>query len=320
MDDPVRRVVFVDGGYDDYDQEHALLAEVGAVFEHRPCAGSVAAVRQAVVDADVVMVREGPVDASVIGAMTRARAIVRYGIGVDNIDLEAARARRIQVANVPDYGTEEVSTHAVALALAAMRRIPMLDRRVRDGQWGMGVSARMHRWRGMTLGLVGYGRIARLTQAKLAGFGFARVLVHDPLASLPDDVQAVALDELCAQADLISLHAPLNSATRGMIDARRLALMKPTAVLVNTARGGLVATDALADALAGGRLLAAGLDVLDPEPLPAGHPLLSLDNAVITNHIGWYSEQAMQDLQRLAVQEAVRVLRGQPPLHWLNRW
>jgi D-3-phosphoglycerate dehydrogenase len=179
----------------------------------------------------------------------------------------------------------------------------------------------MHRLRGGVLGLVGYGRIARMTHDKLAGFGFARVLVHDPGAqALPAGVLACTLDEVCRQADVLSLHAPLNAQTRRMIDARRLALMKPCAILVNTARGGLVDLDALHEALAAGRLAGAGLDVFDPEPPDPAHPLFSLDNVVVTNHIGWYSEESMRDLQRMAAEEAVRVLRGEPPRHWLNPW
>jgi D-3-phosphoglycerate dehydrogenase len=147
------------------------------------------------------------------------------------------------------------------------------------------------------------------------------VLVHDPQArDLPEGVEPCLLDEVCRQADVLSLHAPLNAQTRCMIDARRLALMKPGAILVNTARGGLVDLDALHEALSAGRLAGAGLDVFDPEPPDPAHPLFGLDNVVVTNHIGWYSEESMRELQRKAAEEAVRVLRGEPPLHWLNPW
>jgi D-3-phosphoglycerate dehydrogenase len=128
------------------------------------------------------------------------------------------------------------------------------------------------------------------------------------------------VDAICREADLISLHAPLTTETRKLIDARRLSLMKPNAILVNTARGGLVDLDALHEALAAGRILGAGLDVFDPEPPDPAHPIFALDNIVVTNHIGWYSEESMRDLQRLAAEEVVRVLRGEPPRHWLNPW
>ncbi|MCW5634338.1 MAG: C-terminal binding protein [Rubrivivax sp.] len=313
-------VVAIDDGYASYDQEEALLGAVGARFALRPVHGDADAAVQAVRDATVVLVRESPLPRRAIEAMARGRAVVRYGIGVDNIDQQAARERRIFVANVPDYGIDEVSSQAVALLLALNRRLLLHDGEVRAGRWSAGVLQPMFRLRGRALGLVGYGRIARMTHAKLAGFGFGRVLVHDPRAALPPGAESVDLDTLCRQADVISLHAPLNEATRRMIDARRLALMQPHALLVNTARGGLVDLDALHAALAAGRLGGAGLDVFDPEPPDPLHPLFALTNIVVTNHIGWYSEEAMRDLQRKAAEEVVRVLGGEPPRHWLNPW
>jgi D-3-phosphoglycerate dehydrogenase len=169
------------------------------------------------------------------------------------------------------------------------------------------------------LGLVGFGRIARMTMEKLSGFGFARVLVCDPKNTLPTGVEGVDMDTLCAESDVISLHAPLTPKTRHLIDRRRLALMKPTTIVVNTARGGLVNSDDLFEALSTRKIFGAGLDVFDPEP-PGYHPLFELDNVVVTNHMAWYSEEAMRDLQRKTAEEAARVLSGQNPLNWLNRW
>lgn len=315
----VRRVVALDDGYASYDQEHALLAEVGARFELHPCRGDPTLAVDVVRDADVVLVRETPVPASLIDGMRRCKAVIRYGIGVDNIDQAAARRRGIMVANVPDYGIDEVSSQAVALALAVARRILPHDRAVRQGRWP-GVIDRIHRWRGRTLGFIGYGRIARMTHDKLAGFGFGRVLVHDPLADLPGGVERAGVDEICHQADLVSLHAPLTCETRHLIGAERLALMRPTAILVNTARGGLVDLDALHAALTSGQILGAGLDVFETEPPDAAHPVFALDNVVVSNHIGWYSEESMRELQRKAAEEVQRVLRGEPIRHWLNRW
>jgi D-3-phosphoglycerate dehydrogenase len=313
-------VVALDDGYAEYDQETRVLAQAGAAFSLRPCRGSADEALRAVRGADVVLVRESPVPRRVIDAMDRCKGIVRYGIGVDNIDLAAARERGIVVANVPDYGTDEVSTQAVALALAVVRRLRLHDAEVRSGRWSTGVLQPMYRLRGRTLGLVGFGRIARMTLDKFAGFGFGRVLVHDPHAELPPGVEAVEVDDLCREADLLSLHVPLTTQTRHLIDERRLALMRPTAILVNTSRGGLVDLDALHDALAAGRLLGAGLDVFETEPPDPAHPIFALDNVAVSNHIGWYSEEAMRELQRKAAEEAVRVLRGERPLHWVNRW
>lgn len=312
--------VAVDDGYASYDQEHEIFENVGARFEIRACNGDERSAVEAVRDADVVLVRETPINAVVIQAMERCRGIVRYGIGVDNVDQSAAKAQRIAVANVPDYGIEEVSTQAVALALAVMRRIRLHDREVRAGRWTSGILKPMYRLQGRTLGLVGYGRIARSTHEKFAGFGFDRVLVHDPVAKLPSHVIASDVDTICREADVISLHAPLSPETHHLINERRLALMRPTSILINTARGGLIDLDALRMALSKGQLLGAGLDVFEQEPPNIAHPIFASDDVVVTNHMGWYSEEAMRDLQRKAAMEAARVLSGEAPHNWLNRW
>ena len=323
VDTPTRlaRVVAIDDGYSAYDQEHAILSRAGASFELHPAHGSEDAAAEAVRGADVVLVRESPVTRRVLEAAKGCRAVIRYGIGVDNVDQVAARELGIAVANVPDYGIDEVSTQTVALALSVVRRLATHDRAVREGRWSHGVMEPMYRLRGRTLGLVGYGRIARTTHAMLAGFGFGQVLVHDPaVTQLPDSVQAASVDRICQEADVIALHAPLTAETHHLINARRLALMRPTAVLVNTARGGLVDLDALHQTLVDKRILGAGLDVFETEPPDASHPLFHLSNVVVTNHIGWYSEESMRELQRKAAEEAARVLAGERPLHWLNRW
>jgi D-3-phosphoglycerate dehydrogenase len=320
MPDDSPLVVAIDDGYASYDQEEGLLAGVGARFALRPVRGSAAAAVQAVRDAAIVLVRESPLPRAAIEAMARARAVIRYGIGVDNIDQQAARERRIMVANVPDYGTDEVSTQGVALLLAVVRRLRLHDREVREGRWSTGVLQPMYRLRGRTLGFVGYGRIARMTHDKLAGFGFGRVLAHDPRADLPAGVTAATIDDICREADVISLHAPLSDETWHQLDSRRIALMRPTAIVVNTARGGLIDLDALHRALAEGRILGAGLDVFEHEPPDPKHPIFALDNVAVSNHIGWYSEESMRELQRKAAEEAVRVLQGGTPRHWLNPW
>ena len=322
IDAPARlgRVVAIDDGYSSYDQEQAILQNAGASFELRPAHGSEDAAVEAVRGADVVLVRESPVTRKVLQAAVGCKAVIRYGIGVDNIDLAAARDLLIPVANVPDYGIDEVATQTVALLLAVVRRLPRHDQAVRDGRWTNGVLEPMYRLRGRTLGMVGYGRIARATHAMLTGFGFGQVLVHDPVAVLPDGVEAAPIDRICSEADVIALHAPLSAETRHLIDKRRIALMRPTAVLLNTARGGLVDMDALHAALAERRIHGAGLDVFEAEPPDVSHPLFGLNNIVVTNHIGWYSEESMRELQRKAAEEAARVLGGQMPLHWLNPW
>ncbi|HXH84731.1 MAG TPA: C-terminal binding protein [Candidatus Tectomicrobia bacterium] len=315
------RAVILDDGYASYDTERAVLGAAGAEVVLRPCRGDARRAREAVTDADAVLVRETPVDAGVVAAMTRCRVIVRYGVGVDNVDLEAARARRIPVANVPDYGVEDVSDHTVALLLAVARRIVTRDRAVRAGAWGIGPAEPVHRVAGRVLGLIGYGRIGRAVHRKLGGFGLARVLVHDPfLDAAPPGVELVDLERLVAEADYVCLHCPLTPATHHLIDAPRLRAMKPTAILVNAARGPIVDEAALVEALREGRIFGAGLDVFEREPLPAHHPLRALDRVVLSDHTAWYSEESIADLQRKAAEEAARGLRGEPLRSWVNAW
>jgi len=314
------RVVIVDGGYDTYDRERAELEPLGAEVVLEDCRGDVPALRASVADADAVLIRTTPVDAETIAGMRQCRAMVRYGVGVDSIDLSAARAAGIKVANVPDYGIEEVSDQAVALLLAVNRQIARRDRDLRTGGWDFATPEPVYRLRGATLGIVGYGRIARAFRRKMAGFEPARVLVHDPaLSDWPDDVEAADFDTLCAAADYISLHCPLVLATHHLIDAGAMAAMKPGVVVINTARGGLIDETALADALNAGQVRGAGIDVFETEPPPRDHPLFGQDNVVLSDHRGWFSEQAIADLQRKAAQEVRRVLEGGDPLNWVNR-
>ncbi|HEX4886383.1 MAG TPA: C-terminal binding protein, partial [Casimicrobiaceae bacterium] len=255
------RVVVLDGGYDGWDTERRILAPLGAEVVVRPCDRDPARVLAAIADADGALVRESPIAREAIGAAPALRGIVRYGIGVDNIDLDTARERRIKVANVPDYGAEEVSDQGLALLLGVVRRVAARDRAVRAGAWNLARTERMHRVAGRTLGLVGYGRIARTFERKMRGMGVARVLVADPAVTSADGVEVVDLDTLCREADFVSLHAPLTPATRHLLDARRIGLLKPGAIVVNTARGGLVDEAALVQALAERRIAGAALDV-----------------------------------------------------------
>lgn len=316
-------VAVLEPGYRDYEIERAILSAVGAelvpVGPEEDTAASLAAL-----DPVAVLVRERQIAAGHLAAAGALKAIVRYGVGVDNIDLEAARQRRIYVANVPDYGADEVSDHALALYLAVARRIVTRDRQVRAGQWNIGQAEPVHPAQGATLGIVGFGRIARRALEKFRPLGFARVLVADPgltsEAAAEYAVERCDLDRLCAEADAVTLHVPLTPANRNLIDARRLALMKPGCVLINTARGGLVDEGALAAALRGGRLFGAGLDVFASEPPDTADPLFACPNLVATDHMAWYSESSVAELQRKAADEVRRVLSGEPPRNWVNAW
>jgi len=276
-----------------------------------PCEGDAERVVEVAHGADAVLVRETPLPASTLQRLPRCKVIVRYGVGTDNIDLAYAAANGIKVANVPDYGVEEVSEHAVALLLAVKRRLFERDAVVRAGRWGDVAAKPIHRTRGTVLGLIGAGRIGQCFIDKARPLGFERVLVHSR-DSVPAGTEAADIDRICAEADVISLHVPLTEATRNIVDSRRLALMKPTAILINTARGGLVDEAALAEALHDGRLFGAGLDVFAEEPLPADNPLRQAPNCVLSDHAAWFSEEAVQDLQRKAAEEVKRGLTGEP--------
>jgi D-3-phosphoglycerate dehydrogenase / 2-oxoglutarate reductase len=267
-------------------------------------------------EADAVLVQYSTIDAAAVARLRRCRVIGSYGVGYDQIDVAAAAARGITVVHVPDYGTEEVSDHALCLLLALARGLAGLQAALRAGQWDYTTSGPLHRLRGRTLGIVGFGRIGRRVAAKARGFGL-RILACDPFlapsAFGAHDVESRPLDRLLGEADLVSLHVPLTEATRGLLDTRAFDRLKPGAYLVNTARGAVVDEAALLRALDSGRLVGAGLDVLALEPPAPDHPLLRHPRVLVTPHSAWYTEEAMRDLQRLLAEDVARVLAGQPP-------
>jgi D-3-phosphoglycerate dehydrogenase len=269
-----------------------------------------------VADADHVITQFAQVNAAVIAAMERAKVIVRYGVGVDNVDLEAARARGIPVCNVPDYCMDEVADHTLALILAATRHVVANGNRVRDGGWGLAVPLpAMKVLTDLTAGVVGFGRIGREVVRRLRAFK-CRVLVHDPAVPAADisaaGCEPRGLEDVLAQSDLLTLHCPSTPQTRGLIRRDTLARMKPGAILINVGRGDLVDSAALADALQRGHLTAAGLDVFDPEPVPPDNHLLKMPNVVITSHIASASTKAVRRLRETAAEIVARAIRGEP--------
>jgi len=261
--------------------------------------------------------------ARVIQSLSRCRVISRYGVGYDNVDVEAATRKDIWVARVPDYCIEEVSDQALALMLACVRNLAFKDRKVREGRWNLQREQPTHRMAGKTLGLIGFGAIARCFLRKAAGLGLARVLVFDPLVE-PSVVRGQGgapadLRTVLAESDFLSIHAPLSRETKGMIGPEEIRLMKSTAILVNTARGPLVDESALAAALSEGRLCGAGLDVFEKEPLAADSPLRQLDNVILSDHTGWFSEESVSELKTKAARNVAAVLRGGPPVYPVNQ-
>ena len=299
--------------------EREILEPLAEIVTARVDAG--AELAAAVRDVDAAIIGLQPFDAPLISGMRRCRVISRYGIGYDNIDVAAATGAGIWVARVPDYGWEDVSDHAIALLLACARDLRSYDRLARAGRPGR--PRALFRMKERTCGVIGCGGIGSALVRKLGGFALARILVHDPYLSAEQVAAAggVAsdLDTLLRESDFVSLHTPLTEETGQMIGAAQLRLMKPTAILINTARGGLVDQDALAAALADGTVAAAGLDVFETEPLPTDSPLVGLDNVILSNHVAWYTEESAVELATKAARNVSEVLAGRPPVYPLNR-
>lgn len=315
------KVVITDASFGPFDLEEEVLTPLGCRLVPAQCRTE-AEVATLVADADAVLTQFAPVKAQAIAAMKQCRVIVRYGIGVDNVDLTAAAERRIPVCNVPDYCIDEVADHTLALILALVRQVVPGHLLFRGGGWGLaGSLEQLRALKYMTVGLVAFGRIGREVAARLKPHK-CRLLVHDPLVPAKAIQQAgaepVALDQLLAESDLVSLHCPSTPQTRGMIDAQAISRMKPGVLLVNASRGDLVITDDLMAALNSGRIAGAALDVTSPEPLPKDHPLRSLDQVVVSSHVASATVQAVRLLRTSAAQAVARALKGETAVNVVN--
>lgn len=243
----------------------------------------------------------------------------RYGVGLDNIPVEHATELGVVVTNVPDFCVDEVAEHTLALILAVSRRVVAFARQTRAGEWDNSAAGPLHRLRGQTLGLVGCGRTGAATAARARALGLRVLAFTRSERPLPEGVErARKLHYLLDAADFVSIHVPLTAETAGMIGEAELRQMRPTASLINTARGGVVDQAALTRALREGWIAGAGLDVLSEEPPDPGEPLLQLDNAVVTPHASFYSEEAIADLQLRAAASVASVLRGEVPENVVN--
>lgn len=304
----------------DISIERDLAAEFGVELVLHQCKTEEDVIAAAA-GADGILVQYAPITSTVLDALPDLKGIGRYGVGLDTVDVSAATSRRVAVCNVPDYGIEDVSDHAIALALTVARATAQYDRRVRRGEYSMhGVQA-LHRVSTRVFGVVGLGLIGSAAARKALGLGYT-VIGYDPLREpgtvTADGVSVVELNELLSHADVVSLHIPLMPSTHHFIDDAALALMKDGAVLINTCRGGVVDSDALARALADGRLAGAGLDVFEEEPLPATSPLLELETVVLTPHVAWYSEESYVELKRRTLENVIEVLNGRRPRNIVN--
>jgi D-3-phosphoglycerate dehydrogenase / 2-oxoglutarate reductase len=310
-------IAVTDSPFPSLDPAKAALARLD--FELRMAKSAAADDILAVArDADAVLVTYAKLDAPLLRQLTRCKAIGRFGLGVDNIDIKTAAELGISVNYVPDYCMHEVSDHAMALLLALARKIPLSNKLVQAGRWEMPAVVPIHRLAGRVLGLVGFGNIPRALAPKAKALGL-RVLTHDPYVA-PDalaaaGVEGVSFDRLLELSDFVSIHAPLLPATRGLFNADTFRKIKKGAVLINTARGPLVDEDALVAALDAGQLGGAALDVVTTEPLAKDSKLIGRDNVILTPHTAFYSVEALAELQTKCAADVARVLSGEKPVY-----
>lgn len=318
------KVAVTDYVFENLNEERKILSECDAKLVAAQCKSKDEVISIAE-DADAILTTYfSPLDEEVFSALKKCKVIVRYGIGTDNIDIDAASRYGIMVANVPDYCCDEVSDHAVACMLALERKLSFSDQRVRQGEWSLDYLKPMHRIKELTVGIVGIGRIGSLSARKVAAFG-AQVIFTDPNVN-EDDIKEkgfypkkVSLNELAAISDAILIHAPLNAKTYHLFDSKLFGKMQRKPVIINCARGALIDTDALVEALSQGQISGAALDVIeDVPPFSPDHPLSKFENVIISPHSAWYSEEALVDLKKLAAEEVVRVLLGGRPKSLLN--
>jgi len=309
------KIAITDFSFPNLDIEEGILVaagnEVVAWKEKRPSAELVELVR----NADAVITQFASVNEDVIASMQQAKVIVRYGIGVDNVDLAAARARGIPVCNVPDYCIDEVADHTLAFILATTRQVVTNSNLVHSGKWGLATSLeQMRAMRDLTVGVVGFGRIGREVATRLKAFK-CRILVHDPVVVDSTIIQAgcapASLSQLLSESDVVTLHCPSTASTRGLINRESLATTKRGVVVINLARGDLVDSQALTDALQSGQVSNAALDVFAPEPIPADHPILKMDNVILASHIASASVPAVRKLRETAAGLALMAVRGE---------
>ena len=317
-----KTVLVTDYVWPSLDPERAVLAEAGAELIVAPD-GSESTLAALAKDVDGILTCFAQVTDKVLRNAERCVVVGRYGVGVDNIAVDTATELGIAVTWVPDYCVDEVSDHVMAFLLAWNRRVVLFDRSVKSAGWGsVGLSMRIMRLRGKKLGILGFGRIGRAVCAKALAFGFA-VVAHDPYLSAEAVAQSgatlVDMRTLLGESDFITLHCPLTLATTNLIGKEELALMKPTAFLINAARGPLIDEDALYEALRDGRIAGAGLDVLVDAVPPPDHRLLKLENVLVTPHVAFFSQESVLELEERAAAEVARVLQGRMPDNLVNR-
>jgi len=315
-------VIADDRYYPDYDVEKKVLEPVGAAITTVQSYQE-SEIINAVVDADGLIVNLQPITAAVINSMEKCRVISRYGVGYDNVDVDAATSKGIWVANVPDYCGEDVSDQTMALFLSCVRKVAQRDRQVRAGIWDIKATSPEYRIKGKTFVFFGYGMIARIVHRKLSGFQLGRVLVYDPYIEASvisaNGGEKVDMEAALREGDYFSVHMPATEKTRKMFNEVIFSKMKSSAIFINTSRGAIVDEKALYRALKEGWIDSAGLDVFEQEPINRDNPLLSLENITFSGHVGFYTEESLLELKTKAAQNVKEVLMGRKPLYPVNK-
>ena len=311
------RIVITDCDHPTVEIEKEILSEFDSELVLAQC-NIEDEVIEVAKDADGIINQYAPMNRRVIESLKRCKVIARYGVGVDNIDVEAATEHKIIVANVPDYCIDEVSTHTLALILACARGITLLDRKRREKRWDFTLAKPLFQTQGKTLGIFGLGRIGRMVAQKASGFDF-RIIAYDPYVSKVDGgIKLVEFSQLLSDSDFVSLHVPLTAETRHSFGENELKKMKKTAYLINTSRGPIVDEKALYQALKNRWIAGAALDVMEKEPPDWNSSLLQLDNLIITPHISFYSEESYVELKTKVAQAVLSVLKGELPRAIVN--
>ncbi|MDD5018340.1 MAG: C-terminal binding protein [Eubacteriales bacterium] len=318
---PELKAVVTDNRHKNYDIEKNILGKIGVEVIVESCKNEDEIIKKCA-DADAVLLDMAPMTARAIAGLRRCRVIVRYGVGYDNLDVDACSRYGIIASHVPDYCIEDVSDMTAAHIFACLRRTALKDRMVRDGAWNIN-APNMFRLCGKRLTLIGFGRIARCVARKLSGFGLKEVIAYDPYVDEPAmtalGVRKVSLEDALKQGDIISLHLPVTKETKGIIDADAFSMMKDTAYLINTSRGPLVDEAALIAALENNKIAMAGLDTHCSEPLGQDHPLCRLDNCVLTDHTAFNTVEGVVELKTKVALAAKAVLEGGKPDFPLNK-
>jgi D-3-phosphoglycerate dehydrogenase len=315
------KVVVTDDRYNDYDVEKSVLDEIGAELVVNK-GSSEEDLIEACRDADGILCNLNRMTAKVVGKLEKCRVISRYGVGYDNVDVKACTDKGIYLTNVPDYCAEEVSDHALALLMCCARKVAKRDAQVRKGMWDIGSKDPIYRIAGKTFTFIGFGKIGKCLYRKIKGLDLSRILIYDPYLDAETiksfGAEKADFETALREADFVSLHLPLNEKTKSIMDGKALSLLKKTAVIINTSRGPLIDEDALFDALKKGEISYAGLDVHIKEPMDPKDPLMKLDNCLLTDHVGWYSEESIHELKRKAAENVRDVLLCKEPKYKVN--